>query len=383
MKRFLLLALVLTSLGCAEEAQTRVSETNITRDFLQPLGMPIVTGYHKMRENAFLNTKDKNATGLESVGNFFLIPSRYLFGGKTIEKEENTFTYKERPSFHYNKLHWLKTTLAITVLPVSEVVGALCKGLSFLSPSVQKRHDQYLISRFALLPSSKETFQEKTGIQSLYSEEKIPCLHHARPSKLTVRQTHEVQALKDVVSLLEKHEIPYWIDCGTALGAYRYGGFIPWDWDIDLAILLEDHATVKAVLKQLDPSLYEIQDWSSYSKPCSFLKLYVKKTKNFIDIYHYKTDPEKEQLFFYYTYIDSPFPLSWKEDELKCTKPVSYSTIFPLKRASFDGVDVFAPNHMTAFLQSKYGENLEPSNVWNEEKKIYEKVLSHPYWNKQ
>lgn len=363
-----------------EESETILS-FGFVREVLQPLGVPLVCGFHQIRESIFLNTKVKGASGCEAVGNFFLAPSRYLFGGKNIEwKQASEATCKTAPSFHYHKLHWLKTLLAITFLPITEPLGASFKGLAYLSPEVKHRHTQIRnqLNHPPLVPHDEE--YQKAGLPPLYSEHSIPCLHHKRPSRLARKQALELTALKETIQLLEQHKIVYWLDCGSALGAYRYGGIIPWDWDIDIAILLPDHENVKSILSQLDPELYQIQDWSSYSLPNTFLKLLVKKTKNFIDIYHYQLDPEKKELAYLYTYRDTPIPLSWKLDELKCTKPVKYEDVFPLKQASFDGLTVWVPNNIVTFLQSKYGENLEPSNVWSEETRTYQKVLDHPYW---
>jgi len=39
---------------------------------------------------------------------------------------------------------------------------------------------------------------------------------------------------------LEKADIPYWLDFGTCLGSIREQNFIPWDDDIDLALLRSD-----------------------------------------------------------------------------------------------------------------------------------------------
>jgi phosphorylcholine metabolism protein LicD len=380
---FTLACTLFATLGnvCQAEEEARQVPTDFVRDVMQPIGIPIVSSFHAIRESVFLNTKVQNAHGLEKIGDFFLTPSQYLFAGKDIVlKDIKTADFEVVQTFQYDHLHWLKSLVSIIALPFSETLGTAFKGLAYLSPQVQKRHE---IIKKAMKKSPIKTNLENyrlKGIENFHCEEFIPCQGHKRPSNLTKKQKIEIQALKEVIELLEEHDIIYWIDCGTCLGAYRYGGIIPWDWDIDISILLPDHDNVKKILSNLDPEKYQIQDWSSYSKPKTFLKLYVKETKNFIDIYHYEIDEKERKVQYFFTYLDSPFPHSWKKTELKCMKPLKYEEMFPLKKAKFDHLTVWAPNKVVAFLQSKYGENLDPTMVWDEEIQDYKKVEDHPYY---
>ena len=58
-----------------------------------------------------------------------------------------------------------------------------------------------------------------------------------------LKRLHEVQVeiLNDFIRTCDKHNLKYFAVYGTALGAVRHQGFIPWDDDIDVGMLREDY----------------------------------------------------------------------------------------------------------------------------------------------
>ena len=61
-------------------------------------------------------------------------------------------------------------------------------------------------------------------------------LNYIRIKTITRHRILE-ELLFDTIKIFKHYNVTYWIDSGTALGAYRDGGVIPHDCDVDLMVL--------------------------------------------------------------------------------------------------------------------------------------------------
>lgn len=80
-------------------------------------------------------------------------------------------------------------------------------------------------------------------------------------TKITVHDVQQVLLviLKDIDAICRRYNITYWLNGGSALGAVRHKGFIPWDDDADIAMMRDDFNRFIDVMKEECPDRYVFQ----------------------------------------------------------------------------------------------------------------------------
>jgi lipopolysaccharide cholinephosphotransferase len=101
-------------------------------------------------------------------------------------------------------------------------------------------------------------------------------------SPLRKAQRRMLDIVKAIDVICERHNIQYWADFGTMLGAVRHQGFIPWDDDLDISLFENDYYRLLPLLESELPKEFKLQ-WHGNEKhfPYSFAK--VVDTKSHVD----------------------------------------------------------------------------------------------------
>lgn len=86
------------------------------------------------------------------------------------------------------------------------------------------------------------------------------------PAVLRRLQLTILDILKDIDSICKENNIEYYIAYGTALGAVRHGGFIPWDDDIDICMTREAYDRFLEVMPNAMPEKYDLLDIKNTNK---------------------------------------------------------------------------------------------------------------------
>ncbi len=110
---------------------------------------------------------------------------------------------------------------------------------------------------------------------------------------MTELQKIELDMLKAFVNVCDTLHLRYYLVCGSALGAAKYKGFIPWDDDLDVGLFREDYETFLEKAPSLLPRHIVVQNHRTDPRfPQIYTKLrhsqttYIEKSSRRLDIHH-------------------------------------------------------------------------------------------------
>lgn len=85
---------------------------------------------------------------------------------------------------------------------------------------------------------------------------------------ITVRDVQNIllEMAKVVDQICVRHNIPYFLNGGSALGAVRHQGFIPWDDDYDIAMMYDDYKKFMRVLAKELPEDYTFHCFDTHKQ---------------------------------------------------------------------------------------------------------------------
>jgi lipopolysaccharide cholinephosphotransferase len=92
-------------------------------------------------------------------------------------------------------------------------------------------------------------------------------------------QNKILEIMVDVDKICRENNIDYFIMGGTALGAKRHGGFIPWDDDLDIFMTPDNYERFRETLNKFgDKDKYYLQEWGSSNGMVSTAKIRMNNT---------------------------------------------------------------------------------------------------------
>lgn len=80
---------------------------------------------------------------------------------------------------------------------------------------------------------------------------------------MTPIQKKVFQMLQIFTQICDRLQLKYFLVCGSALGAVKYGGFVPWDDDVDVALFRNDYERFCKEAPALLPKQFFLQNFQS------------------------------------------------------------------------------------------------------------------------
>lgn len=86
-------------------------------------------------------------------------------------------------------------------------------------------------------------------------------------------QNKILDIMKYIDKLCRTNNIVYYIMGGTALGAVRHGGFIPWDDDLDIFMTPTEYEKFKKVFETENSDVFVLQEWKTAKNYLEYAKI--------------------------------------------------------------------------------------------------------------
>ena len=162
----------------------------------------------------------------------------------------------------------------------------------------------------------------------------------------------------------EQNGIDYWACGGTLLGAVRHSGFIPWDNDIDVCIMLSDLNKVKIKL--------DGQDTLAYYECEIGLRVYIKgggggggggvhdndnSVENefpFLDVFI--CDYCNRHTIKYCGFLSNKGAPTWFINDLYPNEHIYKHELYPLKKVAFENITISVPNNEINLLYRNFSD---------------------------
>ena len=103
-------------------------------------------------------------------------------------------------------------------------------------------------------------------------------------------QNKILDTMKYIDSICRANQIQYFIMGGTALGAVRHGGFIPWDDDLDIFMTPQEYDKFKSAMQKDANPKFVLQEWKTTPNYLEYSKVRMNGTTFIEEVYKDRKD---------------------------------------------------------------------------------------------